>query len=155
MLAEADSDPPPLLVAMAAAPAMESCSMKDRTKTEDEATISGCVASQLGILQIGVTTVFCCSGDGLEAPEASVASIGLVLLDVSSLFWLLPSIPSTDGIFPAKINNNDRAQIHSAVVVAIAAPVGPMRSHQIKTTSNDTLTRFEKTKTAKVVLVSR
>ncbi len=42
-----------------------------------------------------------------------------------------------------------------AVVVAMAAPVGPNRSHPINITSRERLTRFEPIKMAKVVRVSR
>ena len=126
MLAEAasDPDPPPLLVATAAAPAIESWSTKVLAKTDDEATISGCIASQLGILLVGVTTIFDCSCDKLElSPNSSIISICCVFLDTSQLVvevrllsWLLPSFPSTDGTFPAKINNNEAAHIHSTEI---------------------------------------
>ena len=42
-----------------------------------------------------------------------------------------------------------------AVVVAIAAPLGPILSHPIKTTSSEKLTRLDPNKITTVVLVSR
>mmetsp|Transcript_3768 Transcript_3768/g.10724 ORF Transcript_3768/g.10724 Transcript_3768/m.10724 type:complete len:262 (-) Transcript_3768:259-1044(-) len=163
MLAEAASDPAPspLRVAMAAAPAIDSCNIKVRTKTDDEATTSGCISSQLGIFSAGVTAIFDSRSDKSESPDSSRISICCVVLDTSQFVvecrpgWLLPSFPSTEGIMPAKINNSDTAHIHSVVVVAMAAPLGPIRSHQIKTTSREILTRFEPSNITKVVLVSK
>ena len=57
LVAEASSLPPPALVAMAAAPKIERCSMKLRTKTDEDATTSGFVDSHAGILQVGAITV--------------------------------------------------------------------------------------------------
>jgi hypothetical protein len=74
--------PSPLLAAIvAAAPANENCNINaDLTKIDDEATTSGCIASQQdGSFVVGVTTIICCDGVSICDNFSTEARKGVVI----------------------------------------------------------------------------
>ena len=87
MLAAASEPiPSPLLVVIvAAAPgANENCNINaDLTKIDDEATTSGCIASQVGSFVVGVTTIIC-SREWLSESSPVSSMSGALLVDEES-----------------------------------------------------------------------
>jgi hypothetical protein len=123
----------PPRAAKAAAVESDSCKTRERRNTDDDATINGFTSSHGGIDKDGTTY--------MGWP------FSLVPLEAN---W-----PSAEESFPAKTAKKRRALIHSAVVVAIAAPCGPMWKFAMRTTSSAKLTRLAKTRIKIGLLVSR
>ena len=120
------SSDPPDRAARAAAVDKESCSTRVRKKTDEEATSNGFISEKLGMDKAGTTE-----------SHSSVVFAAAV------------------GRRPASTERNKPALIHSAVVVAMAAPIGPNPDQTISSKSSTRLITLAKINTNMGVFVSR
>mmetsp|Transcript_15953 Transcript_15953/g.33182 ORF Transcript_15953/g.33182 Transcript_15953/m.33182 type:complete len:233 (+) Transcript_15953:621-1319(+) len=134
---------------MAAAEDMATCNTTVLKNTADEATTNGRISVHFGSCNTGVTVNIASSTFLVSSPPSSFPPCVLL----RALFE--PISPSALGNFPPNTPKNTNAAIHSAVVVAIPAPIGPIPNCATNTTSNTKFTAFDPNNTNVGVLASK